>query len=107
MSVEELFNDFREFANKKNTLSMAIVNGGYEAVDVVAYLRRLNSDLNYVFNKFLRLPDKSDQEQYEFQLKEIEKFMKRMHDLHDAQLDELISRYPYGVTNEEPARGIK
>ncbi len=93
MNIDELFNDYTAFASKKNAVACAIANGDYENVtEVKDYIRRLNSDLNYVFTMFLQLPTKGE-EGYDFRINEIAKFMNHIHTLHDEHLEELTEMY--------------
>ncbi len=89
MTVEELFDDFQNFAAIKNEITRALINGGYKIdAKLESLIKRMNEDLNYTFNKFLHLPDKEDPS-YNFQLNEIAKFLTKMHGLFDEVLVEL------------------
>ena len=107
-NVEVLFDDLTQFANKKNALTRTIINNNLEGnKEILDYTRRLNSDINMIFDKFLKLPLPETGKEYSTALFDIAGYLMKLHERHDAKLNEYLESVQTALEEQQKGHQMK
>ena len=108
MTVETLFDDLTQFANRKNILTRTVINYNLEdSKEMLDYARVLNSEINMIFNKFLKLPLPEAEKEYYDALAAIAESLRKLHERNDQKLASYLSTLPDELEEKEKGHQMK